>query len=206
MLFFSEYRFQGFMRIHGASCFEKQPPYSRAVSNGSLNSDMIKMKHKGFTFPSEQTGEWLAVPRVEAPRHLDHGHPHHPPGGGSRTFSLPNVLPLMCFWLILSPSHTSELMTVLGWRCPDPLKPTLSSILLAAGETGARLAYKKRGICLLLLLLLQDPITSTYSPWEVWHSWDPPNSPGTILSLCLCLRGTDWIKYCSHSRWWNQDL
>lgn len=101
------------------------------------------------------------------------------PWGEWRTYSLPNVLPLLFFWLVLSPGHTSELMTVLGWCCPDPLRPTVCSILLAAGETGAGLTYKKK------CLLPQYPITSTYSPWEVSHSWDPPSSPGIGLSLWL---------------------
>lgn len=66
--------------------------------------------------------------------------------GSSRTFSLPNVLPFMYFWLILSPDCASELMIVLCWCCPAHLKPTftLCSILLAAGETGSGLAYKNK--------------------------------------------------------------
>lgn len=46
-------------------------------------------------------------------RHLDHGHFHCLLGDRPRIFSLPNMPPLVYFWLILSPDDTSELMTVL---------------------------------------------------------------------------------------------
>lgn len=34
----------------------------------------------------------------------------------------------------------------------------------------------------------------------------PPTLQAQPWAYGFCLSGTDWIKYCSHSRWWNQDL
>lgn len=122
-----------------------------------------------------------------------------------RTFSLSHALPLMYFWLIVSPDYASEIMTVLWWCCPDPLSPLLhyAAFFRLLGKLDLGWLIKTEEFA---SSSHKIPSPQHILPRRFCIPGIPPSLQPQSWANGLCLSGTDWIKYCSHSRWWNQDL